>query len=414
MAINMEGANSKYTRADVARSWRQLADSIRQHKNAAPANRVMERNSYEPASTKSDLGLYKSTPPSNKVMERNSYDPAPVSTKANTGPYMASPNGANTPRDRMENATNEYQAYKAEAEKKQEEEAKAKAEAEAAAASEPNIEEIFNEYSDKHLDGMGTYDFVVVDPYSTEDRQMWRDWVYSDEAADFYKDVLAEYDNDFDAYYDAMTGLTLTDVLSDPDAILDYMPSNEWVGTFLDEVAYRGYIPDISGDEGQQAKIESFLDANPYASSLQMRYILGHNLAASLANDVLAGEMTPEEAQEILSLDEYNYLMELGNARFGYGDDYKDIKDYDGGEFDIITKIDPNAYEESQEKHYTSYPGTGLADYGDVRALANVIYGDDVGWIDNPDVDSSGVSASDWWAAYDSGSNPVGWNYNYG
>lgn len=401
---------SNYTMADVVRGIQSLADRIGPHKNRALANRVMEKNSYEPASTKSDLGTYKSKPKANKSYLDDYSSTRPAEPPSNLGKGY----DINAARERMEKAQNEYMSWKTEDQREKEEKAKAEAEAEAAAAEEASIEEIFERYSKENLDGMGIYDFVVVDPYSSEDRQMWRDWVYSEEAADFYKDTLAEYGNDFDAYFDAMTGLKLTDVLADPEAILDYLPSNEWIGNFLDEVAYRGYIPDIGGDEGQQAKIESFLDSNPYAAALQMRYMYGHNLAASLANDILAGEMTQEEAQDILSLDEYNYLMELGNARFGYGDEYSgEIRDHDGSEFEMITKIDPNAYEESQEKHYTSYPGTGLADFGDTRVLAKILYGDDIGWMDNPNVDSSGGSASDWWEVYDAGENPVGWNYNY-
>lgn len=408
MAINMEGANSRYTFADVAKSIKSLADRIAPHKNLARSSRVIEKNSHEPASTKSDLGTYKAKPKANKSYLDDYSSTRPAEPPSNLGKGY----DINAARERMERASNEYQSWKTKDQQEKEEEAKAKAEAEAAEAEEPDLDEIWETYSDENLDGMGLYDFMVVDPYSAEDRQQWRDWVFSPEAYEFYRDVLAEYDNDFDAYYDDMIGLTLEDVLSDPMEVLNYLPSNELVGTFLDEVAYRGYIPEIGGDEGQQAEIYSFLKDNPYAVSLQMRSMFGHNLAAQLANDIMAGEMTQEEAQEVLELDEWNYLNELGNARFGYGDEYgNEIKDYDGGEFEMITKIDPEKYEESQEKHYTSYPGTGLADYGDTRVLTKIIYGDEVGWTDNPSVDGSGYSASDLWEEYDAGGNPFGWVY---
>lgn len=409
MAINMEGANTRHTFADVARSIKSLADRIGPHKNRALANKVMERNSYEPASTKSDLGTYRSKPKANKSYLDDYSSTRPAEPPSNLGKGY----DVNAARERMEKAQNEYSAWKKEDRQEKEEKAKAEAEAEAAAAEEPGLDEIWETYSDENLDGMGLYDFVVVDPYSSEDRQMWKDWVYSPEAYEFYKDVLAEYDGNFDAYYNDMIGLTLEEVLADPMTALDYLPSNELVGTFLDEVAYRGYIPDISGDEGQQAKVYSFLKNNPYAVSLQMRSMWGHNLAAQLANDIMAGEMTQDEAQEILELDEWNYLNELGNARFGYGDEYSgEIKDYDGGDFEMITSIDPEKYEESQERRYTSYPGTGLADFGDTRVLTKIIYGDEVGWTDNPNVDGSGLSASDLWDEYESGENPVGWVYS--
>lgn len=409
MAINMEGANTRYTFADVARGIKSLAERIGPHKNTALANKVMQRNSYEPASTKSDLGTYKAKPKANKSQLDDYSSLRPAEPQSNLGKGY----DVNAARERMEKARNEYLSWKTEDQQEKEEKAKAEAEAEAAAAEEPGLDEIWETYSDENLDGMGLYDFVVVDPYSSEDRQMWKDWVYSPEAYEFYKDVLAEYDGNFDSYYNDMIGLTLEEVLSDPMEALNYLPSNELVGTFLDEVAYRGYIPDISGDEGQQAKVYSFLKNNPYAVSLQMRSMWGHNLAAQLANDIMAGEMTQDEAQEILELDEWNYLNELGNARFGYGDEYSGkIKDYDGGDFEMITSIDPEKYEESQERRYTSYPGTGLADFGDTRVLTKIIYGDEVGWTDNPNVDGSGLSASDLWDEYESGENPIGWVYS--
>ena len=232
----------------------------------------------------------------------------------------------------------------------------------------------FDAYSAEHLNGMGINDFMRVDPNSQEDRNAWRAMVEDETMSAYYDDLINEYGG-FDQYWDAMTANTLADVLADDQLQLQYFGSGDVTQSIMDQLAYEGYYPAITGDTGQQAEISSMLASDPQAAADLMAYNYRQNLGGMLAQEVENGNMTLDDARGILSLDEYNELGDYGNMQYGYGNGYDmGASAFDPESFEVNGAISPADWNRSIENRYTSLPGYGLASVGDDRAIARYLY----------------------------------------
>lgn len=242
------------------------------------------------------------------------------------------------------------------------------------AAAGDNFKADFEAYSEANLGGMGISDFMRVDPYSQEDRDAWRAMVEDETMSAYYDDLISQYGG-FDQYWDAMTANTLEDVLADDALQTQYFGSGDITQNIMDQLAYEGYLPSITGDTGDQDEIAALLYADPQAAADLMAYNYRQNLAGLLAQDVASGNMTDEEARAVLSLDEYNELGDYGNMQYGYGDGYDmSATGFDPAAFEVNGVISASDWNRAIEKGYTSLPGYGLADLGDDRAIANYLY----------------------------------------
>ena len=235
----------------------------------------------------------------------------------------------------------------------------------------------FNTYSDAHLGGMGVTDFMIVDPYSDEDREMWRAMTEDEVMGKYYTDILEEYDNDFDAFYNDMIGLTLSEMLASDRYIMERAGAGEVTREILNDFASWDMTPQVIGTNEEIKAIANQLGTDHSAVGDIMWYIYGQNLAGFLAKDVAEGNISHEEALDILSLAEYNDSQSFGNMEYGYGDEYTVTP---GTEFDALDfEPDFNLYAddwyEGIKKKYTSKPGWGNPQLGNSRSIAYDFYG---------------------------------------
>lgn len=273
-------------------------------------------------------------------------------------------------RARLTESGEEYDSAQEEAAQQQEEEQQQLEESSAG----DNFLADFDAYSAEHLNGQGINDFMRVDPNSQEDRDAWRAMVEDETMSAYYNDIIAEYGG-FDQYWDAMTANTLADVLADDQLQLQYFGAGDVSQSIMDQLAYEGYYPTITGDTGQQAEIAALLEADPQAAADLMTYNYRQNLGGMLAQEVDSGNMTLDEARDILSLDEYNELGDYGNMQYGYDNGYNmGASEFDPGSFEVNGVISPAEWNKSIENRYTSLPGYGLASVGDDRAIARYLY----------------------------------------
>lgn len=303
---------------------------------------------------------------------------------------------ANAKRNRLTEASESYD--KAAEAKVAEDEAAKEAEVEKLSEQDKadNYYDDLMAYSNANLGGMDVYDIMVVDPYSQDDREMWRALTSDDVLGKYYEDAISQY-GDFDTYYDNMIAETLEDVLADQAAQFSHFGAGAATQAIMNSLAAQGYVPAVNGTDGQAAEIMSLLGSDNQANADLMAYIYRQNLAGSMYNDVLNGNMTIDDARDILSLEEYSDLGRYGNMEYGRGDGYDIEGDASrAADFQVVDAIDPEAWQKSIDKQYTSLPGYGLHDVGYDRALAKALYGANAR-------EQEGVS--DLWAAYDESMN---------
>lgn len=299
---------------------------------------------------------------------------------------------ANAKRNRLTEAGKNYDKA---AEDKAAEDQKAEEE-EAEKISEQDMADHYYDdlmaYSNANLGGMDVYDIMVVDPYSQEDREMWRALTSDDVLGKYYEDAINQY-GDFDTYYDNMVAETLEDVLADQDAQFRHFGAGAATQAIMNGLAAQDYVPAVNGTDEQIAEIMSLLGNDKQASADLMAYMYRQNLAGSMYNDILNGDMTVDDARDILSLQEYSDLGSYGNMEYGRGEGYDIEGDASkAADFQIVDAIDPVEWQKSIDKQYTSLPGYGLHDVGKDRALAKALYGANAR-------EQQGVS--DLWAQYD-------------
>ena len=235
----------------------------------------------------------------------------------------------------------------------------------------------FNAYSRDNLGGMGLYDFLVVDPNSQEDRDMWQAFWDDPTMGRYYGEQKQQY-GDFDAYWDAMTANTIDDVMASNELQRQYF--NNTGGDSMLQIfqgaANEGFIPEISGDQWRQEDMENMYASDADLAALTMMYQYGMNGA-------LDDESGLDLETDPLAVAKLNDYLQLGNMQFGAGDGY-DTKVGDLPEYESVDYVDPAAYDRSVEKGLASVPGYGLPDIG-IRAIMNDRYG--VGYQLRPGVD---------------------------
>ena len=211
---------------------------------------------------------------------------------------------------------------------------------------------MFERYSDDNLGGMGLGDFLQTDG-SQEDRDMWRAFTSDPMMGRFYSDAI-DSAGGFDPWYDQMTGVTLDDIMADPNLQYSYFGgSDDTVHAIHDYAAANGWVPDVSGDGVDSANIMNLFYSDPSLATTVMDYMFGMN---ALNNQ--------ENATDVFSLDEMNNLLALDGLEYGYGDDYAygDHSVPDAGE--QFLAVDPEFWTESLEKGWSSVPGYGLSNRG--------------------------------------------------
>lgn len=235
----------------------------------------------------------------------------------------------------------------------------------------------FNAYSDANLDGMGVTDFMIVDPYSDEDREMWRAMTEDEVMGKYYTDILGEYDNDFDAFYNDMIGLTLSEMLASDRYMMERAGAGDVTREILNDFASWDMTPQVIGTDEEIMSIAKQLGTDRSAVGDIMWYIYGQNLAGSLAKDVADGNISHEEALDILSLAEYNDSQAFGNMEYGYGDDYTVTPgtEFDAENFEPDFNLYADDWYEGIKNKYTSKPGWGNPQLGNSRAIAYDFYG---------------------------------------
>lgn len=235
----------------------------------------------------------------------------------------------------------------------------------------------FNTYSDANLDGMSVTDFLIVDPYSDEDREMWRAMTEDEVMGKYYTDILAEYDNDFDAFYNDMIGITLSEMLASERYMRERLGAGDVTREILNDFASWDMTPQVIGTDEEIKAIANQLGTDYSAVGDIMWYIYGQNLAGSLAKDVAEGNISHEEALDILSLAEYNDSQAFGNMEYGYGDEYTitPSTEFDALNFEPDFNLYADDWYEGIKKKYTSKPGWGNPQLGNSRSIAYDFYG---------------------------------------
>lgn len=226
----------------------------------------------------------------------------------------------------------------------------------------------FQQYSNDNLDGMGLYDFMVTDG-SDDDREAWRAMTSDPVMGQYYSDLIEEAGG-FDPWYDAAVSDTLDDLLEGGQGVMERHigRDDDAVQAIFDELAYQGYIPAVEGDENQVAGIQDALAQDYQAAADLMAYNYALNILGNAYN-------SGEGLGDSLTLDEVNALMDYGNMMYGYGDGFSTAVDMPEGEFQEVSRIDPETWEASIADELTSRPGYGLANAGYARALVNALYG---------------------------------------
>ena len=242
----------------------------------------------------------------------------------------------------------------------------------------------FNEYSRANLDGTGLYDFLEVDPYSQEDYEAWEALWNDPTMGKYYADQKEKY-GDFDAYWQAMIGNSIDDIMASTDLQQQYF-NNAGGDTMLQiyrGVANEGFVPDISGDQWQQDELTNLYASDPELAALTMMYMYG-------MNGVLDEDSGLDLETDPYAVAKLNDYLQLGNMQFGTGDGYSTevgaVPEYESVEY-----VDPNMYQRAVEENLAAVPGYGLPDLG-IRAAMNDRY--NVGYQLRPGVEDAYAQVS--------------------
>lgn len=240
-------------------------------------------------------------------------------------------------------------------------------------ASDPFMA-MFERYSADNLDNMSLGDFLQTDG-SQEDRDMWRAFTSDPLMGRYYSDAIDEAGG-FDQWYDQMTGVTIDDIMADPNLqYAHFGGSDDTVHSIHDWASQQGWVPDVSGSGVDSANLTYLFESDPSLAANVMDYMFAMN---ALNNQ--------ESATDVFSIDEMNNLLALDGLEYGYGDGYAygDHSVPDEGE--QFLAVDPEFWAESLEKGWSSVPGYGLSNRG-AAGLMRERY--DTGYMRRPGVDDA-------------------------
>ena len=215
----------------------------------------------------------------------------------------------------------------------------------------------FERYADANLDGMSLEDFL--DTSTDEDRDLWRNFVKDDIMGRYYKDQIAQY-GDFDTWYDAMTGDTIDDLMSDPSVAYRHAGgSSDTVKALYNFAAHLGFVPEVAGDSVESQQLRSLYESDPALARDTMMY---QYLMYGLNNE--------DDFTDRFSINDVNDMSGLDQMYFGFGDDFH--TDHRGlpEEGETFMAVDPDFYVSSAEKSWSSADGYGLPDSG----LTGLVY----------------------------------------
>lgn len=312
----------------------------------------------------------------NQIGSKGSNASRPASTKARTEPAQAKQNESQAPSEdylsKMRAAADDKTTKQGAEEQGTESESDVARER-VNTASDPFMA-MFERYSADNLDNMSLGDFLQTDG-SQEDRDMWRAFTSDPMMSRFYSDAI-DSAGGFDPWYDQMTGVTIDDIMADPNLqYAHFGGSNDTVHSIHDWAAQQGWMPDVSGSGVDSANLSYLFESDPSLAATVMDYMFAMN---ALNNQ--------ENATDVFSLGEMNDLLALDGLEYGYGDDYSygDHSVPDAGE--QFLAVDPEFWLESAEKGWSSVPGYGLSNRG-AAGLMREKYG--AGYARRPGVDDA-------------------------
>ena len=215
----------------------------------------------------------------------------------------------------------------------------------------------FERYSDANLGGMSLADFL--DTSTDEDRDLWRAFTEDETMGRYYQDQIGDYGG-FDAWYDAMTGDTIDDLMSDPAVAYRHAGgSADTVRALYDYAAQLGFVPEVDGDSVESQQLRSLYASDPTLARDTMMY-----------QYLMYGLNNQDDFADRFSIDDVNDMSGLDQMYFGFGDDF--YTDHRGlpEEGETFMVVDPDFYVSSAEKGWSSADGYGLPESG----LTGLVY----------------------------------------
>lgn len=264
----------------------------------------------------------------------------------------------------------------------------------------------FEKYSADHLGGMSAYDMQSGTGFNDAQSYIdaWRDMASDPTMSKYFQGNLSDTrkkmresgnedlvsaekamkdDSDaLDYWLDSTMGgildtdtsaigtpMTYDEMLSDPSQFVRYFGNNaDMINELYTGAAYDGYGPSFDMDSADAEKILGAYASDPSLMAEQMKYMSAMNLLGSLGDD------PDENVKSLLDMgftgDEINSLVDLGRMEFGRGDDY----DMDFGDMPdnlVFSEIDPQFWDTSIKKGYSSVPGTALPVHGLESIMGN-------------------------------------------
>lgn len=309
----------------------------------------------------------------NQVGSEGSDAVRPRSTKARTEPPQTRPNGSQEPSEdhlsKMRAAADDKEAGQ-ESDGQEIGGGSGSSRRRVNTANDPFMA-MFERYSADNLDNMSLGDFLQTDG-SQEDRDAWRAFTSDPLMRRFYSDAI-EGAGGFDPWYDQMTGVTIDDIMADPNLQYSHFGgSDDTVHSIHDWASQRGWVPDVSGSGADTEQLFELFYGDPALAADVMDYMYGMNAMN-----------TQDDVTDRFSLDEMSGLIDLDQMGYGYGGDYV-YGDHSRPEAGTqITQVDPEFWLESAEKGWSSVPGYGLPVRG-ATGLMRDVYG--TGYMVRPEV----------------------------
>lgn len=215
----------------------------------------------------------------------------------------------------------------------------------------------FERYSDANLGGMSLADFL--DTSTDEDRDLWRAFTDDKTMGRYYQDQIGDYGG-FDAWYDAMTGDTIDDLMSDPAVAYRHAGgSADTVRALYDYAAQLGFVPEVGGDSVESNQLRALYESDPTLARDTMMY-----------QYLMYGLNNQDDFTDRFSINDVNDMSGLDQMYFGFGDDF--YTDHRGlpEEGETFMVVDPDFYVSSAEKGWSSADGYGLPESG----LTGLVY----------------------------------------
>ena len=215
----------------------------------------------------------------------------------------------------------------------------------------------FERYADANLGGMSLGDFL--DTSTAEDRDLWRAFTEDETMGRYYQDQINDYGG-FDAWYDAMTGDTIDDLMSDPAVAYRHAGgSGDTVKALYDYAAQLGFVPEVGGDSVESNQLRTMYESDPALARDTMMY-----------QYLMYGLNNQDDFTDRYSINDVNDMSGLDQMYFGFGDDFSTSHRGLPAEGETFMVVDPDFYVSSAESGWSSADGYGLPESG----LTGLVY----------------------------------------